>query len=155
PTRPIVATTARSWSTTTCWCSSTGGPTRSTSWCRPPIRPARGRSSSTAPIRPEPLEPPAPPSGRATRRRSPVARWSCSPAGVARPRSRRSAEVRDHLLAHELDGLHHLLVGDLVGVHQAQQQIDAGLLVLLAHGDALVRRAEQARPRVDEVVEAQ
>ena len=64
-------------------------------------------------------------------------------------------KLRDDVLAHEVDGLHDLLVADLVRVHEAEQQVDAGGLVALARVDALVGRAEHARAGVDEVLEAE
>ena len=64
-----------------------------------------------------------------------------------------SAELGDDFGAHELDGLHDGLVGDLVGVHEAQQEIDTGVDVLLAHLDAVVRRAEHTRAGLREVLE--
>src|SRR5262245_47028930 len=56
-------------------------------------------------------------------------------------------ERGDDVRAHEVDGLHHLVVRDLVRVDQAQQQVDARSLVTLARLDALVSGAEDARAR--------
>ena len=57
--------------------------------------------------------------------------------------------------AHEVDGLHHGLVPDLVRVHETQQEVDARGLVALARVEALLGRSEHARAGVDEVFERQ
>ena len=78
----------------------------------------------------------------------------------------RSLELGQHVLPHELDGLHDLLVGNLVGVDQAEEEIGAGGFIRLqmlddfvgVAGDTTVRLAEVlegqqlVRPRLDELV---
>ena len=66
--------------------------------------------------------------------------------GVGPLSPRQSRKTRDDVLAHQLDGLHHLLVADLVRVDEAEQQVDARRLVARARLDAR-RRACRARTR--------
>jgi hypothetical protein len=62
-------------------------------------------------------------------------------------------ELWDHVLAHQLDRLHHLLVGDLEGVDEAQQQVDARRLVGAARGHHLVGIARNDGLAVLQVLE--
>src|SRR5438045_1009160 len=55
-------------------------------------------------------------------------------------------ELRDDALAEKLDRAHDLLVGDLVRVHEAQQQVAAGGLVALGELDAPARVAAASSP---------
>src|SRR5580692_2646360 len=64
-----------------------------------------------------------------------------------------SAEVGDDLLAHQLDRLHHRVVGHLVGVDEAQEQVNPRRLVLPARVQALIRGPQHAGVVADEVVE--
>src|SRR5580658_5118577 len=66
-----------------------------------------------------------------------------------------SVKGRDDLGAHELDGLHDGLVADLVGVDQAQQEVDAGGLVLATGGEALLGRAQHTGVGVHQVLKIQ
>src|SRR5580692_12993791 len=72
-----------------------------------------------------------------------------------RPMARSVGEVRDDLGPHQLDRLHDRLVGNLVRVHQAEQEVDARRLVLAARLDAFFGGAEHARVRVRQVLEAE
>ena len=121
--------------------------------CAPPSCPTRRRRS-----RREHRHQPAERDGRRARPRGPLcpprspdgsphapqtARWRGARSGAGSVR-----EGRDHLGAHQLDGLHDRLVGHLVGVDQAEQEVDPGRLVLAAGLDALLGRPEHAGVRV-------
>jgi hypothetical protein len=50
---------------------------------------------------------------------------SVAPIGRFWPTGPRSAERRDDVLAHQLDGLHDLVAGDVVRVEQAEDDVAA------------------------------
>src|SRR5580704_5363561 len=64
-----------------------------------------------------------------------------------------STEVGNDLGPHELDRLHDGLVGDLVRIDEAQQEVDPGFLVELDRLDAVLGCAEHTGVGLDEVLE--
>src|SRR5258705_8821049 len=137
---PPRSTVSAKFARTARYSAAAEGPNKGDSGTCPSTRPSTSRLSMPASASASAASSAEASSANMGRSQTRCGAHSASPAMAAALRPT-LGEGRQHVAAHQLDRLHHLLVSDLVGVHEAEQEVGARLRVLLAALDHLGRVA--------------